>query len=55
LTDKTCQKINAGTEPTGLHIENSNGPFPLSLIIFYNIKITKQGFQKMVCDGTEPF
>jgi hypothetical protein len=39
--DETCQKVNAGTEPIGLHIENNSSPFPFNLITFYSIKITK--------------
>ncbi|MFB1037033.1 MAG: TauD/TfdA family dioxygenase [Sinobacterium sp.] len=55
FADKSSQKVNAGKDPVGLHIENGNTPFPPNLVAFYSAKSAKQGSQTTVCDGAELF
>jgi alpha-ketoglutarate-dependent taurine dioxygenase len=55
FADKSSQKVDAGKDPVGLHIENGNTPFPPNLVAFYSAKSAKQGSQTTVCDGAELF
>ncbi|MFT7006180.1 MAG: alpha-ketoglutarate-dependent taurine dioxygenase [Colwellia sp.] len=55
FADKSSQKVNAGKDPVGLHIENGNTPFPPNLVAFYSKKSAKEGSQTTVCDGAELF
>lgn len=55
FADNSSQKVNAGKEPVGLHIENGNTPFPPNLVAFYSAKSAKEGSQTTVCDGAELF
>lgn len=45
------QKVDAGTLPVGLHIENGNTPFPPELVAFYSQKSALTGSQTTLCDG----
>jgi alpha-ketoglutarate-dependent taurine dioxygenase len=51
FADKSSQKVDAGKDPVGLHIENGNTPFPPNLVAFYSAKSAKQGSQTTLCDG----
>ncbi|MBA6295039.1 TauD/TfdA family dioxygenase [Colwellia sp. MB02u-9] len=53
FADKSSQKVNAGIDAVGLHIENGNTPFPPNLVAFYSEKSAKQGSQTTLCDGAE--
>jgi alpha-ketoglutarate-dependent taurine dioxygenase len=55
FADKSSQKVNAGKEAVGLHIENGNTPFPPNLVAFYSAKSAKAGSQTTICDGVELF
>lgn len=55
FADKYSQKVDAGTDPVGLHIENGNTPFPPNLVAFYSAKSAKQGSETILCDGAELF
>ena len=55
FADKSSQKVNAGKDPVGLHIENGNTPFPPNLVAFYSAKSAKKGSQTTLCDGAELF
>ena len=55
FADKSSQKVNAGKEAVGLHIENGNTPFPPNLVAFYSAKSAKTGSQTTICDGVELF
>jgi len=55
FADNTSQKVNAGKEAVGLHIENGNTPFPPEYVGFYSHKSAKSGSQTTVCDGRELF
>jgi len=55
FADKSSQKVNAGKEPVGLHIENGNTPFPPEYVGFYCAKSAKFGSQTTVCDGRALF
>jgi alpha-ketoglutarate-dependent taurine dioxygenase len=55
FADKSSQKVNAGVDPVGLHIENGNTPFPPNLVAFYSAKSAKKGSQTTLCDGVELF
>jgi alpha-ketoglutarate-dependent taurine dioxygenase len=55
FADKSSQKVNAGKDPVGLHIENGNTPFPPNVVAFYSEKSAKEGSQTTVCDGAELF
>lgn len=55
FADKSSQKVNAGKDPVGLHIENGNTPFPPNIVAFYSSKSAKEGSQTTVCDGAELF
>lgn len=49
------QKVDAGTDAVGLHIENGNTPFPPELVAFYSRKSAKTGSQTTLCDGSQVF
>lgn len=50
-----AQKVDAGTVPVGLHIENGNTPMPPDVIAFYSEKSARLGSQTTLCDGAEVF
>ncbi|WP_297479073.1 TauD/TfdA family dioxygenase [Ferrovum sp.] len=47
----TAQKVDAGTDPVGLHCENGNSPFWPELCWFYCECEPRIGSQTTVCDG----
>lgn len=47
----TAQKVDAGTDPVGLHCENGNSPFWPELYWFYCQREPVLGSQTTVCDG----
>jgi len=55
FADSSSQKVDAGKEAIGLHIENGNTPFAPSYVGFYSAKSAKSGSQTTVCDGRELF
>jgi len=46
-----AQKVDAGTDAMGLHLENGNSPFRPELVWFYCARAARQGSQTTVCDG----
>ncbi|MEO6602234.1 MAG: TauD/TfdA family dioxygenase [Polyangiaceae bacterium] len=46
-----AQKVDAGTDAMGLHLENGNSPFRPDLVWFYCERAARQGSQTTVCDG----
>jgi alpha-ketoglutarate-dependent taurine dioxygenase len=46
-----AQKVDAGINPVGLHIENGNSPFVSDLAWFYCEHEAKKGSQTTYCDG----
>ena len=48
---KVAQKVDAGTDAVGLHIENGNSPFAPDLTWFYCRTAASAGSQTTVCDG----
>lgn len=50
---KVAQKVDAGTDAVGLHIENGNSPFQPHLCWFFCEKAATAGSQTTVCDGHE--
>ena len=55
FTNDTAQKVDAGTQAIGLHIENGNTPFPPDLVAFYSRKSALVGSQTTLCDGQQIF
>ncbi|WP_170940520.1 TauD/TfdA family dioxygenase [Pseudoalteromonas sp. NBT06-2] len=55
FADKASQKVNAGKESVGLHIENGNTPFPPRYVGFYSAKSAEYGSQTTICDGRTLF
>lgn len=49
-SDET-QKVDAGKESVGLHIENGNTPLPPDIVAFYSQKSAVIGSQTTLCDG----
>lgn len=49
--NKHAQKVDAGTHPVGLHIENGNTPMPPDVIAFYSELSASKGSQTTLCDG----
>ncbi|WP_169314344.1 TauD/TfdA family dioxygenase [Streptomyces piniterrae] len=47
----TAQKVDAGYDAVGLHLENGNSPFAPTLTWFYCQKAAAEGSQTTVCDG----
>lgn len=50
---KIAQKVDAGTDAMGLHLENGNSPFRPDLTWFFCQKAASAGSQTTVCDGYE--
>lgn len=48
---KIAQKVDAGTDAMGLHLENGNSPFRPDLTWFFCQKAASEGSQTTVCDG----
>jgi alpha-ketoglutarate-dependent taurine dioxygenase len=48
---KDVQKVDAGTAPVGLHIENGNTPLPPDVVAFLSAKSAAKGSQTTLCDG----
>ncbi|MDQ1019016.1 AMP-binding protein [Streptomyces afghaniensis] len=46
-----AQKVDAGTDAVGLHLENGNSPFGPDLTWFLCEKAARRGSQTTVCDG----
>ncbi|MFI7576097.1 TauD/TfdA family dioxygenase [Micromonospora sp. NPDC049497] len=46
-----AQKVDAGTDAIGLHIENGNSPFAPDLTWFFCEKAAAEGSETTVCDG----
>lgn len=55
FTNDTAQKVDAGTQAIGLHIENGNTPFPPDVVAFYSRKSASVGSQTTLCDGQKIF
>lgn len=47
------QKVDAGTGPIGLHIENGNTPVCPDIVLFYSARAAFEGSQTTICDGRE--
>ncbi|MET7482794.1 TauD/TfdA family dioxygenase [Streptomyces sp. NPDC005538] len=47
----TAQKVDAGYDAVGLHLENGNSPFAPTLTWFFCEKAASSGSQTTVCDG----
>ena len=52
---KGTQKVDAGTDAVGLHIENGNTPLPPAIVAFYCEQAARSGAQTTVCDGAKLF
>jgi len=52
---QNVQKVDAGTDAVGMHIENGNTPFPPDLVSFFCAKGAVEGSQTTVCDGAKVF
>ena len=50
---RQSQKVDAGTQAMGLHIENGSTPLPPDIIAFYSEKSASRGSQTTLCDGHE--
>jgi alpha-ketoglutarate-dependent taurine dioxygenase len=46
-----AQKVDAGADAMGLHLENGNSPFRPELVWFYCERAARHGSQTTVCDG----
>lgn len=49
--DANTQKVDAGTGPIGLHIENGNTPVCPDIVAFFSPVAAFEGSQTTVCDG----
>lgn len=49
--NKEAQKVDAGTHPVGLHIENGTTPMPPDVIAFFSELSASKGSQTTLCDG----
>lgn len=49
---RVAQKVDAGTDAVGLHLENGNSPFNSSYAWFFCEEAPRQGSRTTVCDGT---
>lgn len=47
----SAQKVDSGTAPLGLHVENGTTPFAPDLLWFYCVKAASSGSETTVCDG----
>lgn len=45
------QKVDAGRDAVGLHIENGNTPLPPDFVAFHSVLSARFGAQTTVCDG----
>lgn len=50
---RQSQKVDAGTQAMGLHIENGTTPLPPDIIAFFSEKSASRGSQTTLCDGHE--
>lgn len=50
---RQSQKVDAGTQAMGLHIENGSTPLPPDIIAFFSEKSASRGSQTTLCDGHE--
>nr|WP_257221822.1 MULTISPECIES: TauD/TfdA family dioxygenase [unclassified Acinetobacter] len=50
---RQSQKVDAGTQAMGLHIENGSTPMPPDIIAFFSEKSASRGSQTTLCDGHE--
>lgn len=48
---ENTQKVDAGTGPIGLHIENGNTPVCPDIVAFYSPRAAFEGSQTTICDG----
>lgn len=48
---RQSQKVDAGTQAMGLHIENGSTPMPPDIIAFFSEKSASRGSQTTLCDG----
>lgn len=55
FVDGKSQKVDAGKQAVGLHIENGNTPFPPKLVAFYSAKSAAIGSETTLCDGADLF
>lgn len=53
--DVNTQKVDAGTGPIGLHIENGNTPVCPDIVAFFSPVAAFEGSQTTVCDGRDVF
>lgn len=53
--DANTQKVDAGTGPIGLHIENGNTPICPDIVAFFSPVAAFEGSQTTVCDGRNVF
>ena len=51
--NQSTQKVDAGTDAVGLHIENGNTPMVPDLVAFYSQQSARYGSQTTVCDGID--
>ena len=49
----SAQKVDAGTDAIGLHVENGNTPRIPQLVAFYCAQAARTGSQTTVCDGAQ--
>ena len=49
--DANTQKVDAGTGPIGLHIENGNTPVCPDIVAFFSPVAAFEGSQTTICDG----
>ena len=50
---RQSQKVDAGSQAMGLHIENGTTPLPPDIIAFFSEKSASRGSQTTLCDGHE--
>ncbi len=50
---RSTQKVDAGTDAVGLHIENGHTPLPPDIVAFFSQRSASKGSQTTVCDGAE--
>ncbi len=50
---RQSQKVDAGTQAMGLHIENGSTPLPPDIIAFFSEKSASHGSPTTLCDGHE--
>lgn len=52
-SEDSVQKVDAGTDAIGLHVENGNTPRIPQLVAFYCAQAARTGSQTTVCDGAK--